>query len=223
MKFQFYISLIFFLVISCWESTTSKKNSTGTDTLNVEFISNQDDTLRQYAFIKFKQQKIGLDSIQGGYDSLQFRIWDLQGLFGHMEVYVIKNNQYKWTAEYYSIHGDSNFNDGLILDEFEWGDEPFNIVKQKQLMPRIPWKKFVDSLISFDIMILPDMESVKGMEVTWTDGSWIVIEVANKNGYRVYHYNSPHRFEKFEEANKIEGILSLISNELEERGDTKTF
>lgn len=59
-------------------------------------------------------------------------------------------------------------------------------------------------------MTLPDMAEIPGMKTNWLHPGKIVIEISNKDHYRVYHYASPERFRNYKEANDIEGILSLL-------------
>ena len=214
MKFQIFIFFVLFFSVSCQDPGSSKEISKAVSKDILDSSLNRNDSSERYAFIKFKQQIIGLDSIQSGYDTLQIRVWDIQGLFGHMQLYVIKNNGKKWTADYYSLELDSNYVNGNSSIKYEQGNEPFSIIEQKRIKPTMPWNRFIDSLVSFEIMTLPDMDSIKGMQVEWTDAGSIIIEVALRNCYRVYHYSDPWRFEEFKEAQNMMGILSLISTEL---------
>ena len=59
------------------------------------------------------------------------------------------------------------------------------------------------------------MDSIPKMKVEWTDADLIVVEVATRSFYRVYHYSDPWRFEKdFNEARNFMRIVSIIHTSL---------
>lgn len=178
----------------------------------------QQDSLFPDAFTISKYGKpFLLDSLKHGYDSLQLRYWQEQGLYRHRRLYVIKNTAGKWSAMTYDLQLDSNYLNGNGSREFLTGAAPYYIRQSKQVTPSMGWQPFIDSLQALQVMTLPDSRTIAGMEVKWTHASGYYVEVATKNNYRFYSYYDPHRFaDKFWQAENMLQIEALIQDQLVE-------
>jgi hypothetical protein len=157
---------------------------------------------------------VPIDSIGNGYDSIQIRVWQVQGLFGHRQLYAFKNDGKRWTGYFYELMIDSNFGNGRGSREFLRGPIPFDLTKFKKLNPKIGWQQFIDSLIILKILDLPDFTKDLGMQTIHSDTSPIIIEIATKHNYRYYTYFDVDFFsDKFWQAKNMFKILMLIYNQ----------
>lgn len=158
-----------------------------------------------------------LDSLEHGYDSLQIRYWQEQGLNGNRQLYVLKNTRGKWSAIAYDLLLNSDYANGSGSRELLRRPAPYMVKHSKQLKPFMGWKPFMDSLQALQVMTLPDSEAIGGMEVKWTHPNVYYVEVATKNHYRFYKYYDPHRFaDKFWQAENMLRIESLMKTQLGE-------
>jgi len=159
-----------------------------------------------YTLKKQKEKQLNLDSLESGFDSLQIRIWYEYALLTNSELIVIKQTNGKWSAYHYEMTVD--------LDEFS-NTETVKTTKVKSITPKSDWGKFINELLSLEIMTLPNMEEIPNLQDNWTDGVTYNIEIATKKQYRFYGYHLPDKFEdRFWQAKNMTGILSLISTEL---------
>ncbi|MBN8686675.1 MAG: hypothetical protein J0M10_06645 [Chitinophagales bacterium] len=211
MKILYYLSFFCLLTANCNTSTTNTDNKIivqKKDNQDIDGLNNENDKI---SFLRYKIAKLHLDTIQNGFDSIQLRIWILGGLFGNVDLYILKNVKSKWTAQNYKLFLDSNIVNGKDQNKYTNGSEPFQIVKHRLLKPIIPWSIFIDSLSKLQIMTLPDMDEITGMKINSTDAGSIVVEVATRQFYRNYHYSDPVEFaERYTEAKNINYIVSLI-------------
>jgi hypothetical protein len=159
-----------------------------------------------YKVKKQKEQQLKLDSLESGFDSLQIRIWYDYALLINRDLIVIKRTNGKWSADHYEM-------------VVEWDDlkniETIKTNKIKSVTPKSGWDKFINELLSLNIMTLPNMDDIPGLQDNWADGVTYNIEIATKKQYRFYGYHLPDKFEdKFWQAKNMTEILSLISTEL---------
>jgi hypothetical protein len=220
-NFPLFTIIALILSISCNNVHESKAESSKEDQDSLALSAKDNDSVLEPLFRRgyYIQPSIGnsltLDSIFNGYDSLQIRLWIVQGLFGHRQLYIIRNNRGKWEANYYILTLDSNYANGNGSREFLHGPEPFNVAVSKAVSPKMGWHKLMDSLQSLNVFEMPDMSEIKGMEVNWTHPTGYCIEIATRYNYRYYKYYDPHRFEhKFWQAANIGKTESLLIDQL---------
>jgi hypothetical protein len=170
-------------------------------------------------FIIKNNQLVGqvkIDSLNHQYDSLQIRLWIIGGLYPSRQLYIIKTSNSIWTGLYYEMEPDSNYITGRGSNEFLKGPAPYEITKTKKIKPKCGWTKFVDSLISLNILTLPDMEEIPEMKPTGTDAGNGIIEISSKSNFRFYGYfDAIQLADKFWQADKMAKIESLFFKELQ--------
>jgi hypothetical protein len=215
MRIYYYLYFFGLLTASCNTATTNtdnKNNNPAKHSQKFEDLNSYNDKI---SYLRYKITKLRLDTIQNGYDSFQVRIWILGGLFGNVDLYILKNARTKWTAQNYKLVRDSNIVNGKDQNKYTNGSEPFQIVKHRILKPIIPWRKLIDSLSKLQLMTLPDMNEISGMKINSTDAGSIVVEVATRQFYRNYHYSDAIDFaERYTETKNINEIVSLIQTTL---------
>jgi hypothetical protein len=216
------ITTLLFLFYSCDTKQNTKQQENKNILTNNTTDSIPESDLRRaqkfYDHILIKNSKqakqINLNSINYHFDSLQIRLWNIAGLFPNNELYLITKTNSIWSGTYYDLQADKNYITGSGSGELLKGPLPLEIHKSKSIKPKLGWAKFIDSLISLNIMTLPDMSEVPNMKVEWTHSSNIIIEVSTKDNYRFYRYSSPNQFAaRFWQARKVLGIESLFYTE----------
>jgi hypothetical protein len=158
-------------------------------------------------FLKEKriiEKKLGLNSIENGFEDLQIRIWKGFSQTDYLQLKVFSNNGKTWSAQLYNLvlHYDKNFDSVVAVT---------NEVVTKT--PRTGWKFFTDSLFKLDILNLPDDSKIPNYNIS-SDSDLLTVEIAKGNSYRFYSYADIETLSKsIEEARKMEQILKLIQDE----------
>jgi hypothetical protein len=159
-------------------------------------------------FYKLTQQKVKqlkIDTLQSGYDSLQIRIWYDYSLMSLRKLLIIKRTNATWTATAYTLTVDW---DASNLTE------KVKTQKAETLNPKNGWDSFLNKLFALQIMTLPNMDNISGLEDGWTDGISYNVEVATKKQYRFYGYHLPDKFQdKYWQAKNMVDILKLVETE----------
>jgi hypothetical protein len=162
-----------------------------------------------HLFYKATQKEVtllNLDTLQGGYDSLQIRIWDEPSRINIHGVLVIKCTKSIWSATRYEV----SFNKNRFPN-------PETLIEERivALDPKHGWSKFLTQLFALQITTLPNMENILGLSDEWLDGDLYNIEVATKSKYRFYSYHFPGKFQdKYWQAKNMVDILKLTRTEL---------
>lgn len=176
-------------------------------------IRNIPQDLNNYFFKLYKQnleKKLGLYSIENGFDSIQIRIWYQYSLSINRQLVVLKCQNSKWTGEFYDykVFDLSYHNNTTNLNGYESVDSiHFNVVEKN---PIWGWDDFINKLFKLEVLSIKDYSLIEGYELG-TDGNGVFIEIATKNFYKIYTYPTPIVYKrKITEAGLIEEILSLI-------------
>jgi hypothetical protein len=150
--------------------------------------------------------RMGLTPLEKGFNGLQLRLHKTHDVGTNEQFVVITDSNSHRSAkvvefhQIYSMGGDSV---GLV------------ITKLTNKAPHSSWKKLIDSLISLNILALPDFESIPNYQIP-SDGGQINIEWAKGDKYGRYSYYSPDvNASNIAEARKIVGIANLIEDEFE--------
>jgi hypothetical protein len=161
-------------------------------------------TLPYYYRNKSKvEEKMGLRSIENGFDSIQVRIWYGYGRTDSSQLVVLTKTQAGWKSIFYNFK--------YYIDDIKRKIDSIGIQKEFRT-PKSGWQSFSSNLFGLSITTLPDNTSLRYYP-DYADGSDIIIEVATKTYYRIYHYTGPHlSFGKIKQADKIESILKLINS-----------
>jgi len=114
------------------------------------------------------EKLLELDTIENGFDSLQIRIWYHYPKFRPPKnIFIIKNQNSKWTSLLYSYDTDSI----------------------ETITPKSSISRTLDKLFLYDILTLPNMHDIDGLEDNWVDGESYTIEISDKKHYRLYNYH----------------------------------
>lgn len=158
-----------------------------------------------YVADKYKEEQLGLEYIESGYENFQLRLWVDYALYKGRELYIIRNKNGKWSAEVYKM-----------MTERSLEIEDSIVSKQiKSLVPKSGWDYLLTNLVNLKVTTLPDMENIPGFTGTVDDGVDFNIEIASKYQYRYYNYHSPEYFQdKYWQAKNMVQIVKLIRTEL---------
>jgi hypothetical protein len=155
---------------------------------------------------KIKEKLLGLPNLESGFDSIQIRLWVDYALYKGRELYVIKNQYGKWTAEVYKMFVER---DAAAETEEIISKQVFSVT------PKIGWEDLIDSLLILRIETLPTMHDIPGLVDGWDDGVDYNIEFATNYRYKYYGYHLPEEFQdKFWQAKNMTQIVKLIRSQL---------
>ena len=153
-----------------------------------------------YKVIQNDTKRVGLNFLDNGYDSMFIRLWYVYN--STMQVTDLKISNGNWSGE---VH---NMNLGFI----DYKTEVTNINTTK-VFPKSPWNIFIGKLFSLDILDMPDDSELSDYHSS-TDASFVIVEIATKERYKIYSYSEPYMHLEFPSATKMENILKLIEEEL---------
>lgn len=157
-----------------------------------------------YRLAQQKTKQLQLDTLQGGYDSLQIRIWYDFSLINLRKLLIIKRTNSLWTATSYTLTVDWDFRNLT---------ETIKAKTVEEVNPKQGWDNFLKKIFALQITALPNANKINGYSFG-TDGRQFNIEVATKNQYRFYGYWEPQlNREKFPQAKNMADILQLIKDE----------
>lgn len=202
--------IIFLSIISfcCNSSESTIQNylaASSRDTLIQEIpkYSNVDES-NIYKYIKQMAGKLNIGRIDSGYSPLQIRIWYYYGLIDTNQLFLLKLNDQKWEASWYTIA----FNLGSLRT-----DTSISIVSNKA--PISGWNSFLNRLFKLKIGELPDMNILPGRNTfLMAEPKGVLVEFAAINNYRLFSYDEPSAFiDRWWQARNMKEILSLIENE----------
>lgn len=139
-----------------------------------------------------------LDSLEGGYDSLQFRIWLGHSLAKVKHVVILKFKDQKWKGQLVSF---SENND--------------QVKKVRKVHPVSGWDTLIDSLYKLGIVTLPHETEISGYNGAGADGISYYFEIATSKKYRVYSYSNPEDNTSFWQAVNVLQIAGLLEKEFD--------
>lgn len=148
------------------------------------------------------EKKIGIKSIEKGFNGMEIRIWFANSsLREHLVILQKTKNAYLGKLYLLNFNYDST-NSLVSIDKLV-----------EEVKPKSGWKFFIDSLFKLKLLTLPDMSSIKGYELGF-DGKSITVEVATTDLYRIYSYWEPSKRSEFWQARAAEFISQIIEEEL---------
>ena len=158
-----------------------------------------------FSLAQQKRQQLSIQDLQNGFDSLQIRFWYDYSLFTQRDLLIISRANSTWTALIYNLMVDW---DAYTLTE------KVKTKKYKSAIPKNGWDNFIARLLELEVMTLPNMHDIPGLQDGWTDGITYNVEIATKSMYRFYGYHLPDKFkDKYKEAKNMVDILKLIEIE----------
>lgn len=141
-----------------------------------------------------------LDSLESGYDSLQFRIWLGHSMAKVKHVVILKFKDQKWKGQLVSFSNETGSND------------PGK--KVRKVYPRSGWGTLIDSLYKLKITTLPHETEIAGYKGPGgTDGICYDFEIATSKRYRAYSYSNPEINTNFWQARNVLKIATLLEKE----------
>jgi hypothetical protein len=200
-----YILNLFWLVACNQGSTVQDITVTNQDTVKKDIPTRkQSQSYRQLA--QQIESKLGLYSIENGFDSLEIRVWLGYAGSNNEQLLIIKKDTDRWTANL----------SHLTFIYSDKGDSIQAISKTSvEKSPKSGWYQLLDSLNKLEIVTLRDMADIPNYE-TATDGSTITVEIAAKRQYRIYSYQNPYYMQsEFNDAKKIEQVIQFLEREFD--------
>jgi hypothetical protein len=164
-------------------------------------------TFPSYYLNKSKVEKmIGIHSIEGGFDSLQIRIWYGYSRTDSGQLAIISRNQGMWDMQFYYFR--------YLLDKGKISSISRRVVSST---PKEGWTDFAASLFADSIIQLPDQMKIRDFP-DYADGNSVIFEVATKNYYRIFSYTEPKLAESnFPQAGKVVDFLEVIRSQFDFR------
>jgi len=152
-----------------------------------------------YEYINRNAFDLQLDSLQAGYDSLQFRIWLGHSMAKVKHVVIMKFKDQKWKGQLVSFSEKTENND---------------LVKEvRKVYPESTWDTLIDSLYKLGIATLPHETEIAGYDGAGADGISYYFEKATSKKYRFYSYSNPEDNTKFWQAVNVLQIAKLLEKE----------
>jgi hypothetical protein len=151
------------------------------------------------------ENKLKLTTLENGTEFSEFRLWYTYASNDTAQLVILKDTGKRWQAELYN----------LIYRYTEKYDSLLSIDKHfSTSVPVSGWSNFIKQLKSSNIEVLPDKSLIKEYP-EMTDGDEIIVEVADAEHYRIYHYQLPGMLRNdIPEANDMNNIMSVIQQEL---------
>lgn len=150
--------------------------------------------------------QLNLDSLELGFDSIQIRIWYGFSKSDSSQIFIIKNQNNKWSAE-------------SIILKYLWNDTMYESSISDTITKinyhTVNWSKFLKELFDLKITDLPDMDKIEGYkDIDGIDGNDCVVEIATQKKYRFYGYWYPGKFkDEYWQAGNMMRIIELIERE----------
>jgi hypothetical protein len=150
------------------------------------------------------ENKLGLNTLENGFDSLQIRIWYGYAFNDTSQLVIVKNTKGVWKGDFFYLKYNLN----------NKGDSIESISKQVvSKEPRSGWQSFISRILALHVLTLPDYHKITEY-YQGADGDAVIVEIASEKLYRIYSYQAPGVYKgKHKEAQNMEDILTLIEDE----------
>ena len=146
--------------------------------------------------------KLGIGSLNNGYDSIQIRIWYNFGRTDTSQVLIIGRNATEWFEK-------------IIKFVYINNNGEINVLSTESTNPNSGWINLLTMIDHSNIMKLPDQSKIAEYP-DYTDGKGIIIETSTSRLYRIYHYQEPFlNQEHFSNAADIVKFLHYIKSEFD--------
>lgn len=177
--------LTFIILIFCTCNQSMEKeellirNFDTADTLIKDIPKGGNEKFISYYYLKNDvEKKAGIESIENGYDSLEFRFYYGYTLSHLIQGIILKRSSLGWSGQLiYLTSNYSESNDSLVSISR----------KTKNVMPKCGWNSFIRQLLALGVLTLRDDTEIQDYE-SCNDGDGLLIEIATRNKYRIYRY-----------------------------------
>lgn len=207
----FVVIILAILTISCRDDSSMKR-------INKLLLKYQSDSIYRDMPNRLKEPTVekelnevrevmlGLPSLRNGSTDFQIRIWqDFMGTSGRVVILIHKNRA--WSAEAYNyryLHKADRFSSDSVAGQ-----------KIQLRSPKSGWGNFINSLLDYQILTLPDFSSIKSMYAA-ADEPWVKVEFSKKNLYRYYELLDPYsRQDESSYCKEMAKILDLVKEEFD--------
>jgi hypothetical protein len=185
------------------------------DTFRYETSIIYTDTLRQIVDSTFHnkksdlERKLGLESLEDGYDSIQIRFSYSIAIFDEWVLIALRHNGIKWTGEV-----------SIIKEHFSQEKETVDSLSRKIRFdqPKSGWIEFINKLFDLQVLVIEDQKIILNDEfASATDGDGVFFEIATPNVYRNYGYsNLDIQSKRFWQVGNVKVIKDIFIDEFEE-------
>ncbi len=153
-----------------------------------------------YKMVQKDAKRIGLISLDKGYDSLFIRLWYVYR--ATMQVTDLKKSDGKWSAGFHTMKF------GVIEDRLDVIE-----TNSTYISPKSDWNIFMNKLFSLNLLELPDDSELPDYKSLVNDAAFVIVEVATKERYKIYSYGEISDHLEFPQVVKMENIMKLIEEE----------
>jgi hypothetical protein len=193
-------------LISCTESTFQLSEnykyrqflSVGDSTINDEYYN---DGMVKDKIFRGLTDDFSINPVVQDGSTLEIRVWMHYSMSGYPKVLIFRNKDSLWFAEKHII---------TKADFVEGKAYPTAIVRKKLSAPQSGWQNFMDRLLGFDILTIPEH---KKKISTVTDGELFYFEVLTPTVKHFYLRSGEYYAGHDNEDYKIWAMLKLIENE----------
>ncbi len=159
----------------------------------------------------FYVSSLGLDSLEGGYNSFQLRVWLGPDLAIIKNVVIISNVKQQWQARVIT-YKDSN--------SYDYNDPKYVTISKKEIItdkrnvtPSSGWAAFIKEMLVLQVLNLPNGNDIAGYGCG-IDGTASIFETATANNYRYYYYYDPgDHAARFWQAKNVLEFAGLLEKE----------
>lgn len=188
---------------SCQDRSRAKASKSITTTKEIP-INENGKQARHFTFVKMLAEKLSLDNLEDGFDSLQVRIWLSPKNSDSVLLILVKNSMSSVMA---------SFSKHKIFFEKSRTSIDSIVSSSEDIHPKSGSRAFLENLVKLDICTLPDMQKT-ALNGEYTDVGGIAIEVSGEHFYRFYRYIDPFAIDGGpKEIDKLRDIISYVEKE----------
>jgi hypothetical protein len=206
-SFSICLASAFFLFFSCsYSEQDGGFNKRPIDDTMVTRIPSESPHL--FKSIQWEADRLNLDSILSGFDSLQIRIWlggklrDSKSSIDDRQILIIKYNPSPEVI--------------LMTNTWKLGIDSGALVKsnRRELIPSCGWSCFTDSLNLFNIDHLPD-ESIVANAILDSQQQIVFFEIAKHKFYKFVSFTAPRKnVRRSKEYATVSSFLGFLERQL---------
>ena len=198
-------------------------NTTNSAKLTKSYIVYSKDSLETNILlerIKNTNYELNLPQLDKGVDSFELRIWNMgNGYIGDNEetlcIFKLVKDDFIANIILFKSREDKPTEK---RDYLNFSRRVIDSAKNYRLIPKIDANRFFDSLNFYDLKKFPFQDEIPDFVDNLSHGSHFVIEIATKDYYKVFMYNSPEFYAlKRHEVNnqRMKSFLEFIQRSFE--------